>query len=252
MLTIGQLAEYAGTTTRAIRHYHAIGLLPEPARDASGYRSYGGQDVVDLRRIRVLADAGVPLRRIAELLHASPAELRDAAAEIDRDLAERIRALRDTRRQLARLAGEEEPFLPEGVHALHAAMRRLGIPERTLAMDREGWILAAALYPGLVTGWLGVQLRMLDNPEYRELLLLTDQCFDWDPTDPRVEELAQRTVRFMRTQPLPDAAEWGDDAVAHQLITSYRRLDSPAWDRLMERTAELLKGLDDPVPQPGG
>ena len=29
MLTIGQLASYAGVTVRAVRHYHQIGLLPE-------------------------------------------------------------------------------------------------------------------------------------------------------------------------------------------------------------------------------
>src|SRR5438876_421698 len=33
MLTIGQLAAYAGVTVRAVRHYHQIGLLPEPQRD---------------------------------------------------------------------------------------------------------------------------------------------------------------------------------------------------------------------------
>ena len=34
MLTISQLATYAGVTVRAVRHYHQIGLLPEPERDA--------------------------------------------------------------------------------------------------------------------------------------------------------------------------------------------------------------------------
>ena len=41
MLTIGQLAAYVGVTVRAVRHYHQVGLLPEPERDASGYRSDG-------------------------------------------------------------------------------------------------------------------------------------------------------------------------------------------------------------------
>ena len=40
MLTISQLAAYAGVTVRAVRHYHQVGLLPEPARDRSGYRTY--------------------------------------------------------------------------------------------------------------------------------------------------------------------------------------------------------------------
>ncbi|HUZ52311.1 MAG TPA: MerR family DNA-binding transcriptional regulator [Streptosporangiaceae bacterium] len=48
MLTIGQLAAYAGVTVRAVRHYHQIGLLPEPERDASGYRRYGATAVVSL------------------------------------------------------------------------------------------------------------------------------------------------------------------------------------------------------------
>ena len=40
MITIGQLASYAGVTVKAVRVYHARGLLPEPPRDASGYRRY--------------------------------------------------------------------------------------------------------------------------------------------------------------------------------------------------------------------
>ena len=74
MLTIGQLASYAGTTVRAVRHYHAKGLLPEPERDASGYRRYGAASVVELIRIRTLADAGVPLSRVRQLLAAGDAE----------------------------------------------------------------------------------------------------------------------------------------------------------------------------------
>ncbi|MGY2061630.1 MerR family DNA-binding transcriptional regulator, partial [Nocardia gipuzkoensis] len=52
MLTIGQLATAAGVTVRTVRHYHHVGLLPEPERDASGYRRYGAQAAVDLIRIR--------------------------------------------------------------------------------------------------------------------------------------------------------------------------------------------------------
>ena len=63
MLTIGQLAAYAGVTVRAVRHYHRTGLLPEPERDASGYRRYPAAAVVELIRIRTLAAAGVPLAR---------------------------------------------------------------------------------------------------------------------------------------------------------------------------------------------
>jgi DNA-binding transcriptional MerR regulator len=74
MLTIKQLADYVGVTRRAVRHYHRIGLLSEPERDVSGYRSYTAQDVIDLQRIKVLADAGVPLARVRDLLSCGPEE----------------------------------------------------------------------------------------------------------------------------------------------------------------------------------
>ena len=74
MLTIGQLASYAGVTVRAVRHYHAKGLLPEPERDHSGYRRYDAHAVVELIKIRTLADAGVPLARVRELLDADEEE----------------------------------------------------------------------------------------------------------------------------------------------------------------------------------
>ena len=70
MLTIGQLASYAGVTIRAVRHYHQVGLMPEPERDVSGYRTYDAEAVVRLIRIRTLAEAGVPLARVQELLDA--------------------------------------------------------------------------------------------------------------------------------------------------------------------------------------
>jgi DNA-binding transcriptional MerR regulator len=85
MLTISQLASYAGVTTRAVRHYHAKGLLPEPERDHSGYRRYDAQAAVSLIRIRILADAGVPLARVQELLRADQEEFTAAVAEIERD-----------------------------------------------------------------------------------------------------------------------------------------------------------------------
>ena len=52
MLRIGELAQAAGTTTRAVRHYHALGLLPEPERRPNGYREYDARALVRLVRGR--------------------------------------------------------------------------------------------------------------------------------------------------------------------------------------------------------
>ena len=64
MLTISQLAPYAGVTVRAVRHYHKIGLLPEPHRNDPGYRTFDAAAVVRLIRINTLARSGVPLARV--------------------------------------------------------------------------------------------------------------------------------------------------------------------------------------------
>src|SRR5215813_14639753 len=85
-ITIGQLADYAGVTIKAIRHYHKRGLLAEPPRDSSGYRRYSAQHAIDLVKIKTLADAGVPLARVKELLAAAPDRFAAAITEIDHNL----------------------------------------------------------------------------------------------------------------------------------------------------------------------
>jgi len=115
MLTISQLAGYAGVSVRAVRHYHNIGLLPEPVRDRSGYRAYDAAAVVRLIRIHTLAGSGVPLARVQELLDASPEAFTDAIEEIDKEVRGEIRRLQRSRQRLAELAAGSHPALPASV-----------------------------------------------------------------------------------------------------------------------------------------
>ncbi|MCY0955995.1 MerR family transcriptional regulator [Streptomyces sp. H27-H5] len=63
---IGDAAAFVGTTPRAIRHYHEIGLLPEPERGGDDRRRYGYDDMIRLLWIRKMADAGVALDDIRD------------------------------------------------------------------------------------------------------------------------------------------------------------------------------------------
>lgn len=45
-MRIGEIAALIGVTPRAVRHYHHLGLLPEPVRRSNGYREYGIRDAV--------------------------------------------------------------------------------------------------------------------------------------------------------------------------------------------------------------
>ena len=63
---IGDAASFVGTTPRAIRHYHDLGLLPEPVRGSDDRRLYGYEEMIRLLWIRKMADAGIALDDIRE------------------------------------------------------------------------------------------------------------------------------------------------------------------------------------------
>lgn len=61
-----------GVSTRTIRHYHHEGLIPEPARDSSGYRRYTISDLAQLIRVRRLRDIGCSVEHIRRILSNEP------------------------------------------------------------------------------------------------------------------------------------------------------------------------------------
>ena len=244
MLTIGQLADYVGVTTRAVRHYHQRGLLPEPERDASGYRRYGAQAVVDLIRIKTLADAGVPLARIQALLGAGPEQFSKGIAQIDQALRRRVRDLEQQRRRIAELAAGDRLFLPDEVVGLLDELRRIGVSQRAVDLERDGWILLTARSPGQAAGLAEDKRSALADPEFRRLYLACDQAFDWDPADPRLEEVADGMMAYAARHRAdrPDGATL-DDPVAMDLLSSQPGGTTPAWQRLLRLTSEKSQAI---------
>jgi DNA-binding transcriptional MerR regulator len=240
VLTIGQLAAYVGVTVRAVRHYHQRGLLAEPARDSSGYRRYDADAVVELIRIKTLAGAGVPLARIEELLNSEPQQFSAAIAQIDEALAQKIGDLTDHRRRLAELDGGESLFLPAEFVEYLDQLRALGVSPHAVQLERNGWILLVAGLPRQATEMLRQKSADLQDTEFRALYLAYDQSFDWDPTDPRLEELANTVVSFVehrleetrQVQPTPKDGQ-DPTAIAVALLSSDGH-SSPSWDRLTE------------------
>ena len=66
--SIKEVAALAGVTSRTLRHYDAIGLLPAGRQVRSGYRSYRQEDLVRLQRILLLREQGLGLPDIARIL----------------------------------------------------------------------------------------------------------------------------------------------------------------------------------------
>jgi len=197
MLTISQLASYAGVTVRAVRHYHAKGLLPEPERDHSGYRRYDAAAVVELVRIHTLADAGVPLSRVRELLSAGDQEFAAAVEDIDRRLRAEIRERQHHRERIAKLAAGDSLALPPEAVAYLDRMRELGFQERLIQVERDSWILLAAQMPDEVPAFMAIKHAQLEHEALRRLYLNIGDLADCTPDDPRLPELADRVAAFI-------------------------------------------------------
>ena len=215
MLTIGQLAAYAGVTVRAVRHYHHIGLLPEPERDASGYRRYGATAVVSLIKIRTLANAGVPLSQIPQMLEADASAFAETVRRIDGQLRDEIERLETSRKQIAQLAAGDSLALPPEVAYYLDRLRQIGASERMVDGERDGWILVAARWPDHIREWMPRKLAELDNPQLVRLYRLLSEIFDSDTgnDDPRLAEaadimadMARAGIRRRRDQPRRDGA----------------------------------------------
>ncbi|HET7799457.1 MAG TPA: MerR family transcriptional regulator [Humibacillus xanthopallidus] len=218
MLTISQLAAYAGVTVRAVRHYHAKGLLPEPERDHSGYRRYDAAAVVELIRIRILADAGVPLSRVRELLAADGAEFTAAVGEIDRRLRVEIRELQRHRDRIAKLAAGDSLALPPEAVAYLDRMRELGFEERLIEVERDSWILIAAQMPDEVPALMAIKRAQIENEVIRRLYLDLGGLADCSPDDPRLPELADRVVAFIEAAAADGEGVEDEHPVSPELI----------------------------------
>ncbi len=144
-MRIGELAATVGVTTRTVRHYHHLGLLPEPGRLGNGYRDYGLRHAVVLARIRRLTELGLGLAEVRDVLADDAGrDLVEVLTELDEDLARQESAIRERRARLRTLldAGEltgEAAALPE-LTALFAELTHASAPvpdSPMAAKDRE-------------------------------------------------------------------------------------------------------------------
>jgi len=120
-MNIGEAAEAAGLPAKTIRYYESIGLI-RPARDANGYRAFGGRDVHRLAFLARARALGFSIEECRALLRLYDDEAR-ASADVKR-LAQshleridaRIAELQALRATLAHLvdscAGDRRPDCP--------------------------------------------------------------------------------------------------------------------------------------------
>ena len=144
-----ELADLAGVTVRTLRHYHQMGLLPEPPRAANGYREYRATDVAQVLRIKHLTSLGMPLRQVKEALDSEvndSASLEELLDALDAEYAEEIALLHKKRQTIARLRHEKaDPDVPATFGSHIARMREAGTSEDLIDVERTGLLLVDRL-----------------------------------------------------------------------------------------------------------
>ncbi|MBC9718719.1 heavy metal-responsive transcriptional regulator [Streptomyces sp. TRM66268-LWL] len=117
-MRIGDLAARSGLTTKTIRFYEQVGLLPEPPRTSGGYRDYPDEAATRLAFVREAQGAGLTLAEIRSILtlrdsgQVPCAQVTHLITEHLADIEARLRELcrtRDTLRTLATRAAETDP-----------------------------------------------------------------------------------------------------------------------------------------------
>jgi DNA-binding transcriptional MerR regulator len=180
-----QLADLAGTTVKAVRHYHATGLLEDPVRTANGYKQYQIPHLVRLLQIRRLIDLGLPLAQIATMGRADE-DPDEAIRVLDAELEVTIERLQRVRAELAIILRHRAAVdLPEGFGPVAGEVS---------AADR---------------GMLLIYSRILNDEAMAEL---RDVMQVRDPVDDEFDALA------------PDADEDTIQALAERMAPGIRRL----------------------------
>lgn len=115
-LTIKELTQAVGQgiTPRMVRHYHQLGLLPQPQRSTGNYRLYTDRDIVRLQRIVALKNQGFQLNHIRQILEIEPET--DNSKSLTEQLQKQYGAVMQQISQLRQTASALESLLGRDRH----------------------------------------------------------------------------------------------------------------------------------------
>ena len=121
-MRIGELAVATGVSTKTVRYYTDIGLIPAQARQENGYRSFDEADIRKLNFIRKARAFGFSIEDCRHLLDLyqnkgrSSADVKRITLEHLHRVEEKMRELRSLHDELAHLTdacqGDERPDCP--------------------------------------------------------------------------------------------------------------------------------------------
>jgi DNA-binding transcriptional MerR regulator len=232
-----EIAELAGTSLRAVRHYHEVGLLAEPERRANGYKQYGVAHLVRLLHIKRLTDLGFSLSQIAAMGD-TDSHPEDALRSLDAELAAAIERLQRARVELGLILRQSLPtdLPPEFAPAARAEMSDA---DRSLIT-----VMTRILGPAPRRAYADMLQSQPDDPVNKE--------FDTLPADADEQtrqDIAERMVPYVQAlfdehpdlrAPATDAPR-GEAFAMKTIGKALRELYNPAQLDVMRRVNTLLE-----------
>ncbi|WP_141781512.1 MerR family transcriptional regulator [Nocardioides albertanoniae] len=243
-----EIAELAGTSLRAVRHYHEVGLLAEPERRANGYKQYGVAHLVRLLRIKRLVDLGFSLPQIAEMGD-SDGHPEEALRTLDAELAATIERLQRARIELGYILQRSAPT--ELPLELATALTDTPISED----DRSFLtVLGRVLGPRGMEAYAGLARDPVVDPVGQEFEDLPAEADEEARAD-----LAERLVPFVhalyRQHPglvtAPADSPQGERTASRNVQRALADIYNPAQVDVMARLGVLLHERPDPASSTG-
>jgi len=228
MYSIQEVAKAAGTTSRTLRHYDRVGLVPPSRIGQNGYRYYDERALVRLQRVLLLRELGLGLDAIGQVLTAQDAQSeageRPGRAEA-RILRTHLELLQRERQRLAAQIGAVE-------RTIAALEDRDGTPNEK---KREGDLMSQNMFDGF------------DHTQYREEVEQRWGADAYRAGDRWWRELGEEGRAEWQARSAQLASDWAEAA---------KRGEDPEGDAAQElarRHVDWLRGIDGtPAAAPGG
>ena len=212
--SIQEVAALAGTTSRTLRHYDAIGLL-EPSRiAANGYRHYNQGALVRLQRILLLRELGLGLPAIASVLeqeNSATEALRTHVAWLRGEQERLSRLIASVERTIAAEAAGEEITAKDMLDGFDHTVHKEEVEQR---WDKEAYARSDAWWRGLGSGgqaeWKS-QVAALNGD------WIAASASGTAPDSEVAQDLARRHVEWLTSIPGTPAATPGGDVRGYVL-----------------------------------
>jgi DNA-binding transcriptional MerR regulator len=235
-----ELAELTGTTLRAVRHYHEVGLLAEPERRSNGYKQYGVAHLVRVLRIKRLTDLGFGLSQIAEMGDADD-HPEEALRTLDAELATTIERLQRARIELGLILTQAAPTdLPPELAAV-AKNTKLSDADRSFSV-----VMSRVLGSKGLEAYAELIQDVPDDPSFQEFDDLPDDVDEAARQD-LAERMAGPSRAIRAAHPAPDDAAdgpLGAKRAGETIGAAMRELYNGAQLDVLVRMEAEIKKLD--------